>query len=118
MHGTCVLLDDDADFRLLMERLLAHRRPGLACVSFSNGIDALDYLAGHQADFVITDFRMPIMDGLQFISHLRTAGRRVPIVMISGNGVASEALAAGANAFLSKADIPAKLDEVLRLLGG
>lgn len=116
MPATCVLLDDDADFRLLMERLLAHRRPGLACVAFSNGIEALAYLADHEADFVITDFRMPSMDGLQFIGRLRAAGSRVPIAMISGNGVANEAFAAGANVFLSKADIPGKLDEVLRCL--
>lgn len=116
--GPCgVLVDDDPDGLTLTRVFLLRVWPDLEVVTFSNGLEALAYLVSAPASLVLTDFRMPGMDGLQLTGHLRSMGNQVPIIVMSGNPVEPQALAAGADAFLRKSDIPAKLGGVLHSLG-
>lgn len=91
--------------------------PDLEVVTFANGLEALAYLLGEPANLVLTDFRMPAMDGLQLTSHLRSMENQVPVIVMSGNPIEAQALAAGADVFLLKNDLPAKLGGALRSLG-
>ena len=50
----------------------------------SNGPDALDQFARHKFDLVVTDYKMPRMDGLELISRLRSVAPDLPIILISG----------------------------------
>jgi two-component system response regulator HydG len=72
----------------------------------------LDLIDRHEVVAVVVDFRMPEMDGLQLLHRLRHLGRRVEVLMLSGEEdkrLESRALAEGAAAFLSKATAPAQL---------
>jgi CheY-like chemotaxis protein len=113
----CVLVDDDRDFLLLGQRLLSTLAPELEVIAFSSGTEALDYLKHNQASLVITDFRMPDVDGLQLTSTVRLADKEIPIVMISGDEIEDEALIRGASAFIPKRTLARQLASVIRALG-
>ena len=47
-------------------------------------VEALEYCGSHPLDLVVTDYRMPGMNGVEFIRELRTRGFTMPIILISG----------------------------------
>lgn len=112
-----MVVDDDPDVLTLTRVFLLRVWPDLEVVTFSNGLEALAYLVSAPASFVLTDFRMPEMDGLQLTGHLRSMENPVPIIVMSGNPIEAQALAVGADVFLLKNDLRAKLGEVLQSLG-
>ena len=91
-HGTTVdspanrivmVVDDDDDFRLfLCDRL---KRMGMKCFEAENGEVAQVLLKRNYVDLVITDNRMPKMDGLELIDWLQKTRRDVPIIFVSGD---------------------------------
>jgi CheY-like chemotaxis protein len=113
----CVLVDDDPDFLWFTRQMIARTFPQCAIEEFGNGLDALEYLARHVVDLIVTDYRMPFMDGLRLTKSVRSFDLRVPIVVISGDSVEAEAMARGATAFVSKRDILQRLAAVLQQLG-
>ncbi len=86
-----------------------------------DGMDALSYLEKDKADLVITDFRMPRMDGLDLLKSLRADPRylRLPVLMftaVADPDICVQALAAGANEFLIRPiTVRALLEAVQRL---
>jgi CheY-like chemotaxis protein len=80
----------------------------------SNGQAALDKLKTMAPDLIICDVYMPVMDGAQFLRHLRASPQaaKTPVIALSAGGPAAReaAMAAGANVFLDK---PIRLNEVL-----
>ncbi|MCJ8014112.1 response regulator [Paenibacillus sp. KQZ6P-2] len=51
--------------------------------SFGDGQKALDYLLNHGADIVLTDIRMPQMDGIQMIQQMKESGLLTKVVVLS-----------------------------------
>jgi two-component system chemotaxis response regulator CheY len=89
----------------------------------ANGRDALTKLANDSVDFIITDWNMPEMNGLEFIKAVRanpTIGN-LPILMLTARGTESdvmEALQARVNSYIVKPFTPQelkdKIDEVMK----
>jgi len=50
----------------------------------SNGLDALKLLEAHKPDLILTDIRMPAMDGLEFVSHIRRKHPDTIVIILSG----------------------------------
>jgi len=72
--------------------------------------EALAKLATERFDVIISDFRMPMMDGLEFLEEVRNKGEYVPFVLFSGMAgpeVVTEALERDADRYISKAGNPA-----------
>ena len=70
-----------------------------------NGVAALEWLAAHRADVVISDIRMPKMDGLALFRKLRDLRPGLPVILITAYGTigdAVEAIRAGAFDYISK----------------
>jgi CheY-like chemotaxis protein len=89
-----VIVDDDPDWIELICRSLSGSTRPLTMVKFNDGQAALEHLKREHADLVITDLRMPKVDGLTL---------NVPIILVSSDvSVANEAIAHGASAFLRK----------------
>ncbi len=65
---TLLLLDDELDILKSLTRVL---RFDYQVVSFSNGHDALAYLEEHRMSIIISDMRMPEMDGAEFLTRSR-----------------------------------------------
>jgi two-component system, OmpR family, response regulator ChvI len=77
-----LLVDDDDYFRESLGLNLLDE--GFAVTSFSNGPDTLRYFdTGGEADALLLDWRMPDMDGLETLRHLRRAGVDVPVIFLT-----------------------------------
>lgn len=70
-----------------------------------NGLEALDWIKQNQADLILTDIRMPRMDGLAFIKQLREENYENDVIVISGYDdfrFVQEALRSGVTDYLLK----------------
>ena len=97
-----LIVDDDGDLRTLLG--LCFLRRGHSIVVASNGAAALECLAVHQPDLLVTDVNMPVMGGLELLRHVRANGHRdLPVIVLTARSDQRvAAAAAGADAFLVK----------------
>jgi CheY-like chemotaxis protein len=82
MHGSILLVDDNKlglTARKCVLEELGHR-----IATASNGADALEQFSNSKFDLVVTDYKMPRMDGLEFIVRLRKIAPEMPVILISG----------------------------------
>ena len=123
--GSILLVDDDSSN---IARLVQILEPlGLRIEAAGNGAEALDTLS-RNADthgfngIVITDLKMPVMDGMAFMHRATAADADLPVIMISAYGDAETvgtALARGADKFLTKPVNFVQLkQDVLAAMGG
>ena len=73
--------------------------------TFSNAIDALNYLNNQDADIIFSDINMPKMDGISFCNKARRRNIETPIIMLSmyeDPNIIKESFNNGANGYLSK----------------
>src|SRR5687768_6595595 len=76
-----LIVDDDADSTFLARRNLLQAFPQARVDHAANGQAALELLQHQEFSAVITDYRMPWMDGLTLVKKIRELGIHVPIVM-------------------------------------
>ncbi|CDS51818.1 hypothetical protein [Polaromonas sp. CG9_12] len=82
LAGQQVAVVDDTPLNLrILDKQL--RRWGMTPMLFERAADALDWLAGHPVDVVISDMHMPEMDGLNFARLLRARMPALPIVLLT-----------------------------------
>jgi two-component system, NtrC family, response regulator len=98
-----LLVDDDRNFL----KVLTHsvRLLGFDTVPVSSGREALDRLKREDFDLVVTDLRMPGMDGLELISKTRECDPDLPVIVLTAYGAidtAVEAVKRGAFDFVTK----------------
>jgi CheY-like chemotaxis protein len=77
-----LLVDDNANG--LAARKTVLEELGHKVLTATSGADALEQFAAHSIDLVVTDYKMPRMDGLELISRLRGQAPTLPIVLLSG----------------------------------
>src|ERR1043165_4057823 len=81
MSERFLIVDDDADSTFLARRNLQTVFPQAAIDHVESGNDALEALRGHEYTAVITDYRMPWMDGLTLVRKIREKNLHMPIIM-------------------------------------
>lgn len=97
------IIDDDAAVRDSLAFLL-----GTAAIKSRQHESAIEFLSSfkvEEAGCIITDMRMPGMDGLELLRKLQDAKNPVPVIVVTGHGdisLAVEAMKAGASDFLEK----------------
>jgi response regulator RpfG family c-di-GMP phosphodiesterase len=77
-----LLVDDDDDLRATVRRAL--RNPQYVIHEASSGVEALDILSRAPIDAVITDFNMPMMNGLDLLQRVRISYPRTLRMMLTG----------------------------------
>lgn len=100
---TVLIVEDDSATRRLYKFLLTNG--GYTVLEAEDGLVALDQLAHHQCDLVITDMNMPRMDGLELIKAIRRDYTDVYVILITAFGTPEtqkQALRIGANDYLTK----------------
>ena len=110
-----LVVEDHAPTRMALGRLI--RQAGAEVVTARDGEEGLGYLLTQHFDVLLTDLRMPVMDGFELVHHcmrLPETHRPQRIIAISGEYEAG-ALHNSAVAFLPK---PFQLDRLLDMLGG
>ncbi len=73
--------------------------------TFSNAIDALNYLKNQDTDIIFSDINMPKMDGISFCNKARKNNIETPIIMLSmyeDSNIIKQSFDNGANGYLSK----------------
>ena len=117
-----VLLVDDAEDCIATLEVALQSMPGMSVRSVRSAEQALQVLADHAVDAVITDVHLPAMSGLEFIAGLRRRDhlRALPIIVVSADpnpGGPRKALETGANAYFAKPFSPVavrkKLEELI-----
>src|SRR5690349_5893955 len=103
--ATILILDDRAINRNIYARLAAAIEEGIAVEVFADPVDALEWLEHNRVDLIITDYKMPSMDGTEFTRRLRAmqAGLQIPVLVVTAHDDRSfrvRALDAGATDFL------------------
>ena len=120
-----LVVDDSATFRQLLcmglSRVEATSHANIT--EATDGQDALSKLQDGQFDLVLTDIRMPRLDGLEFVRQVRDnlGNRELPIIIISTKGEETDielGMSLGASGYLSKPISMSRLKElVIRFLG-
>jgi CheY-like chemotaxis protein len=82
MHGRILLVDDNVSGSTARKTVLEEL--GHKIHVASSGADALEQFSQHKYDLVVTDFRMPRMDGLELIGRLRKQQADILIILVSG----------------------------------
>lgn len=109
-----LVVDDSSTMRRIIKNTLDKIGYG-EVVEAENGKDALKTLAGGGFDMVITDWNMPVMDGLEFVKQVRAGNfGQVPILMVTTMAAKEDviqALKAGVNNYVVKPMTPETLKE-------
>ncbi len=82
-----------------------------------DGEKALDLLASKKFDLLITDIKMPKMDGISLVKNLKSKKSKIPVIMVTGypkDYPPQKALAEGADGYLAKPFRVEKIDELMR----
>lgn len=109
-----LVVDDERNTREALDVIL--RREGYEVTALASGEQALSHLQNHTVDLVLSDVKMPGMDGLMLLQHVRAQEAGIVVVMMSGHSDITAAVAAmkqGAFDYLVK---PFSKDDVLQTM--
>jgi two-component system, chemotaxis family, chemotaxis protein CheY len=113
-----LVIEDDAPLCWLLEKIL---RGKYEVIVMNNGLEAWSWLSdGNSCDLIISDVKMPSLDGIELLENLSNSGlfKNIPVIMLSGlEDSRKQCLELGAFAYLVKPFEPQKfLGEVNRAL--
>ncbi len=98
-----LVVDDEPNMRRILQATL--QREGYAVRTAADGREALEILQSFPAQVVITDLRMPVMDGMTLLHEINQTHADIPVIFITAHGSienAVEAIKAGAFDYISK----------------
>src|SRR5438045_1306057 len=98
-----LVVDDEASARSGLERLL--KQDGYSVDVAADGVAALEVACERPPDVVVTDLKMPGMDGLQLLGKIRGQDADLPVIVVTAFGDVSSAVSAmraGAEDYLTK----------------
>ncbi len=108
-HYRILIVDDNFEMRAYLKRILSN----YTCFEAENGEEALDFLSKEKIDFIITDYMMPVMNGLALIEKIKAKKINIPILMLTARTDTKsklEVLRLGIDDYLNK---PFGKDELL-----
>ena len=109
--NTILVVDDEPNYLIVLSELL--KEEGYEVITAQKGEDGLKVVQDTDLDLVITDMRMPGMDGLELLKTVKSYNKDLPVIMITAFGEVEKAVVAmkaGAYNYLAK---PFNNDELL-----
>lgn len=98
-----LIVDDDRSMRLVLSTML--KKEGYEVASAVDGVDALEVLRREDIDVVITDLKMPRLDGMGLLERIRYDYPEIPVIIITAYGTvatAVDAIKKGAFDYITK----------------
>ncbi|KEO83385.1 response regulator [Tumebacillus flagellatus] len=105
-----LIVDDQYGIRVLLQEVLD--KEGYTIFQAPNGVTALEIVKEHQPDLVLLDMKIPGMDGLEILRHIRTIEPDTKVIMMTAYGeldLIKEATVLGAITHFTK---PFDIDEL------
>jgi two-component system, response regulator RpfG len=101
------IVDDESVSRMLLSKTISHIDSGMTVKSFQSAPAALAAIETSPPDLIITDYKMPIMDGIEFTNRVRRLHhcKDIPVIMITivaDRAILHDALKNGVTEFLNK----------------
>jgi CheY-like chemotaxis protein len=115
--ATILVVDDSAVDRKIAGACVEQN--GETPIYAESGAEALDVMAREEPDVVLTDLKMPEMDGLQLVEQIRNNHRSVPVILMTAYGsedTAIAALKAGATSYVPKKTLKQELADALLIV--
>lgn len=112
--GSILVVDDEENARIGLSKILS--KEGYRVEVASDGKEAIDRLKKLQFDLVITDMRMPQMDGFEVLREIKKMDTDIGVIMITAFGEVDsyfEAMNLGAFEYINK---PVKVDELKKVI--
>src|SRR5262249_44638695 len=100
---TILVVEDDTENRTAIVKVLKSGEYKVR--ETDNGQQALDIIGEEDIDILVTDLRLPIMDGVELLKRAKAAAQDLEVIMITGHGtveIAVEAIKEGAYDFITK----------------
>jgi two-component system, sensor histidine kinase and response regulator len=100
-----LIVDDDVALLEALPEALRLRMGGVTVETADSAAAALDRIAEREYDAIVTDIKMPGMDGLELLDEIRTKRPDTPTLIITGHGdneLVVHALRGGARDFIQK----------------
>jgi len=110
-----MIVDDEMDMRQSVSQWLA--LSGYDTETYASAEEALSHLSPDYAGIVVTDIRMPKMDGMTFLKKITAMDSTLPVILVTGHGdvpIAVEAMRLGAFDFLEKPFDPDLMTEIAK----
>jgi len=108
LENRILIVDDEKMICLLLAQRLF--KEGYICATANNGKEALNHFYKDDLSLMITDIRMPGMDGMELLKNVKTMNSKMMVIIMTAYGevdLVVEAMRLGANDFLIK---PVDLD--------
>ena len=103
--SSVLIVDDDSALLEALPETLRLRMSGITVDTADSAAGALNRIAAHDYDAIVTDIKMPGMDGLSLLAEIRRRQPDTPVLMITGHGedvLAIQSLRCGAYDFIQK----------------
>ena len=100
---TILIVDDEKNYPLILSAVL--QEEGFETLTANSGQEALEVLTHSDVDLVLTDMKMPKMDGIELLQNIKTKDAELPVIMMTAYGTvekAVEAMQKGAYSYILK----------------
>ena len=114
MPKRILIVDDEPSIRMVLRAHLT--RSGYDVTAAENGAEAIDLLRNEDFHLVVSDLKMPVIDGMEVLAHCKTEYPGLPVILITAHGTvdsAVEAIKNGAQDYVTK---PFDSDELLPII--
>lgn len=89
---TILIVDDEKNYPPILSAVLEEE--GFATLTANSGRDALEILSNSDVDLVLTDMKMPLMDGIELLEKIKTIDPDLPVIMMTAYGTVEKAVQA------------------------
>lgn len=112
MSERILIVDDEPDMLVLLSMIIKSRTP-YEVITTSNPVEAIEWIKRGGYDLVITDLKMPGVDGMEILKTIRKYDEDIPVIIITAYGTiesAAEAMSKDAFDFITK---PFRKEQIL-----